>query len=157
MRQATFVLTGETPLMMSNVRTANPLDPFARKLKALHHEKKTKKPKDDDEIALLEKIIDTEWRGRIYHDEEMGPYIPGSWVRGVVREGAKKDSNGAKVKRALFVMDTGFPLEYEGPRGLEELRADPRFITGPRRYRRLVGAGHRDRCRRGGLRHRCHG
>jgi len=63
-------LTGTRPLLMHADVFADPLNPLTKQHKSLTG--KRKKTDDDHEA-----IARSEWRGGMYFDDDMGPYIPG--------------------------------------------------------------------------------
>lgn len=117
-----FLLTMEStrPLLMHNERLANPLDPIVKEIKKLTS--KRKKTDDDHEaIAHLEFI------GGLYHDPEIGPYIPGDNVWATVYNAAKRNRLGERVKEAVLIDTDINPLAYKGPRPAEKIWADEKF------------------------------
>lgn len=116
-------------LMMHNGRLADPLDPMA---KALSDLAKRRKKSDADHIAVAE----AEFKGGLYWDGELGPYIPGEAIMTMLIDGAKQSKQGKLFKSSVMVVDEKSRLEYRGPRTPDELWADPRF-----RDRRSVRVG----------------
>lgn len=114
----TLELTGTTPIMMHNGQLANPLNDFAQELKRLHKEKKRK---GVDEIEVLWKIAETEFRGGLYIDDENGPYLTSSHLKTVIQEGGKLVRGGKTVERGLIVTAEKMPLKYDGPRNADGL------------------------------------
>ncbi len=114
----TFELTGTTPIMMHNGQLANPLNPFTQEGKRLHKEKKRK---GVDEIAVLWKIAETEFRGGLYIDDDIGPYLNSSHLKTVIQEGAKLVRGGKTVERGLIVSKDKMALQYDGPRTADDL------------------------------------
>lgn len=110
--------TGRTPLVVHNIRLANPLDPYAKAIKAISS-KRSKT--EDDHLEMLR----VEWEGGLYFDEELGPYVPVSYPTACLREAGAMHRQKTALKRGLLVMaeDGGerVPIEYEGPRTIEEL------------------------------------
>lgn len=111
---------GIEPLIMHNGRLSNPLDPMARALKEM-----TGKRKKTDEDHL--KIAELEFRGGLYHDAELGPYIPSDNVWRCLFDGGKKFKLGTAVKEGVIVTTPVNPLVYSGPRTVEKLWADEAF------------------------------
>lgn len=105
-------LTGVLPLLMHSERLANPLDPAAKKLKALTGKRK----KTDDD---MEAISFAEFEGGLYHDG--GPYIPAHWILAMIRDGAKLTKQGKDAIRAIMLIESKLPLEYTGPKDIEGL------------------------------------
>lgn len=110
MEQLELHLTGLVPLLMSSPRTVNPLDSITQEIKS--YTGKRKKTLDDHQtIARLE------WEAQLYHDPEIGPYIPGANVETCLRDSGKITRQGTAVVRAVVVSEDKLPLVYDGPRG----------------------------------------
>lgn len=115
-------LIGTRPLVMHNVRLADPLDEYTKKLKQLNgNRKKT------DEVH--EEIAKVEYLGGMYFHSETGPYVPGEWVFASLVRGARMTKQGQKIERGVILGDGGEinPLSYDGPRDPEQLVADANF------------------------------
>lgn len=113
-------LAGESPLLMHNVRLANPLDSLAREMKAITG----KRGKSDDDYQELSRL---EFYGGLYHDPEHGPYIPGDNVFRALIDAAAKSRQGPLVKTGVIVTSAVNPLEYDGPRSVDKLWATDSF------------------------------
>ena len=116
-------LVGITPLLMHNGHLADPMSPATRALKAVTSRRK----KTDEDHAEARKL---EWLGSLYLNEKGLPCIPAENVLSLVVAGAKKDKNGTEAKSGVMP-DVGgeyFDLIYDGPKDLEALYADPRFV-----------------------------
>lgn len=107
-------LTGSRPLLMHADVFADPLNPLTKAHKVLTG--KRKKTDDDHEA-----IAKSEWRGGMYFDEEMGPFIPGVNIEAAMVAGGKLSKLGTQLKRSAEVMDDKCKLEYDGPRTVEAL------------------------------------
>lgn len=118
-----FHIVGLKPLIMHNNRLVNPMDPVVKRMKAITS--KPAKQKTEEDMALL---MDLEWEGGLYFDEKIGPYIPGGNVEVGMERAAIKFKKGFKDKVKAGVTSNGmWPLEYDGPRDMDSLRADIRF------------------------------
>lgn len=106
--------TGTRPLLLHNVQLASPLNPYAKRLKALNS-KRVKTDEDRMEIARVE------FEGSLYFDNEIGPYIPGQNLLRSLVGGARLSKAGKKVERGVVVADFMLPLVYDGPRTVEGL------------------------------------
>jgi hypothetical protein len=106
--------TGTTPIMMHNVRLANPLDPIVKKIKPIA-KKRNKTDDDYEQIAWLE------FQGGLYWDEEIGVFVPGWNVQGVIRDAGKLRKLGAAVLRGLSVAEDKIALDTKYPRDLEKM------------------------------------
>ncbi|RUR38558.1 hypothetical protein [Vreelandella populi] len=112
-------IIGARPLLMHSDVFADPLNPLTKAHKALTG--KRKKTDDDHEA-----IAKSEWRGGLYFDEELGPYLPGVNIEAAMVAGGKLSKLGTQLKRSVEVMDERCRLEYEGPRTVKGLW-DARF------------------------------
>jgi hypothetical protein len=113
--------TGVASLLMHNGALANPLDPRAKRIKALTG----KRNKTDEDHADLARA---EFDGSFYWDDRFGPVVPTDCIFATIVNGAKKSKMGREVALALFVEGTPktgdagvVKLEYKGPRDRNEL------------------------------------
>lgn len=123
MAMAKFRLTlkGTEPLLMHNVRLADPLDDITKMIKKVSG--KRKKTEDDHhEMARLEHM------GSLYIDPELGPYIPGLNFERMLVDAGKKLKLGTTVRSALMIPTNVHPLVYQGPRTVEGLWADKNYV-----------------------------
>lgn len=114
-------ITGTSPLLMHSSRLANPLDPAAKALKAASS-RRTKTDEDHETLARLEHA------GGLYLDPDVGPFIPGENIMRTLVDGAKLTRNGMKVTRGVFISTDINPLAYDGPRTVDGLWEDKRFV-----------------------------
>lgn len=105
---ANLLLDGTAPLLMNSADADR--DSALFRTYTLLGQKKGKTL--DDEARLRE----LEWELRIYLDADLGPYIPGRNVKGLLTEAAGKFRKGATLNRSLITLLSRIPLEYEGPR-----------------------------------------
>lgn len=129
-------LEGSTAILMHNVRMASPIDPYSKDLKRLNK----KKGKETDDYAEIQEV---EFKGGLYHDPILGPYVPAEAIHRCIQEGGTQTKIGKKLKQALFVNEHA-ALKYEGPRDVEGLWkagtfADVRMV--------VVGQSKVPRCR----------
>jgi hypothetical protein len=113
-------LNGTANLLMHSARLANPMDPVTKRMKAA-----TSKRKKTDED--YEEIMRIEFEGGMYHDEKLGPYLPGDNVYATIIEGAKLNKLGTEVKRAVHILEERIPLKYKGPRDIAGLWSKDTF------------------------------
>ena len=131
-----ITLTGTSALIMNNARTANPLDPAAKALKALTG----KRNKTDADHAEIYRVGHS---GSLYHDSDIGPYLPGDNIWKSLQEGAMKHRMGPKIKEGVIITTDVNPLSYAGPRDVNGIWANENFQyinfrvtgTGSRRVR----------------------
>jgi hypothetical protein len=110
MESLTLEFEGDADLLMHNNRTVNPFDPITQMMKA--YTSKKKKTEDD-----IKSIMRLEWEAGLYHDTEVGPYIPAVNVEICLRDAAKINRQGVNITRGVVVTSDKLPLEYDGPRG----------------------------------------
>jgi hypothetical protein len=105
---------GTAALLMHNVRLANPLDEFAKGIKAI-----TSKQRKTD--ADYEEIFKLEFAGGLYYTEKMGPFIPNRVIRAAIIAGARMIKKGTAIERGMLVEGTQFKLVYEGTRDRDKM------------------------------------
>lgn len=115
-----FRLVGERPLLMHSARLSDPLNDDARRVKEI--KAKRKRTEADEEAAAL-----LEWQAGMYHDPDVGPFIPGQNIEAMLKQAARIMRKGKDVERAILVTDAMIPLLYDGPRDLAGLKSDVRF------------------------------
>jgi hypothetical protein len=120
-------IEGMTGLVFHNVRLADKLDDYAKAIAEINAKSK-KTDADYAEIARLE------WYGGLYHDPEIGVYLPTWNVIRCLERGGTIIKKGSAVIQALAVMSDKVPLKYDGPRDLAQLWERPEF-----RFRATVG------------------
>ncbi len=106
--------TGTRPLLIHNVRLASPLNAYAKRLKALNG-KRNKTDEDRLEVARVE------FEGSLYHNDEIGPYIPGPNVFRSLIGGGRLTKAGKRIERGVLLDEVEIPLIYRGPRDVEGL------------------------------------
>ena len=96
LQEATFRLTGDTPLLMHNVRLANPLDEWTKQISALTSRKKNITPEEfAEEKALLQ------FMGGLYWDDKFGLHIPGYNVFRCFVEGGRMSKKGTAMEQGI--------------------------------------------------------
>lgn len=120
-------LTGTSPLVMHNIRLARWDDEFTKAIGVITSKKSKQTDDDRHEVQRLE------FAGSLYVDDQ-GPYLPAANVRKCLVGAARIRRLGRNVERALIPMRLQSYLDYDGPRGVSELWADPTY-----RYSAIVG------------------
>lgn len=106
--------TGTRPLLVHNVRLADPLDEKAKALKAVSG--KSKKTDDDHwKMGWLE------FDGGLYHTEDIGPYLPTEYLWTSIIGAARQSRKGKSIERAVSMTEERMPIQYDGPRDIEGL------------------------------------
>lgn len=114
-------LVGSTPLIMHNSRLADPEDTFTVAIAKLNDKKSDKTDEDKREVARLQ------FAGGMYFSTDTGPYLPGpNLIRSLRNSGnlVKKNRGGKQIERGFHLVTQRAPLEYVGPRDLDELWGD---------------------------------
>ena len=114
------VIISGPALLMHNGRLANPRDPYAKALKEITAKKK-KSDEDHEEVSRRE------FQGSLYHDDEVGPYLPGDALQAMIVEGSRKAKQGREFV-SVSVEEDLVPLQYQGPRDRDGLWKEDRFV-----------------------------
>lgn len=123
-------LTGRSGLVMHNPRMIDPEDEIVRAIKEITDKGKKQTDADRQQVGRLE------WFGGIYHEPDMGVYVPTWNIIKCINRGAVITKNGKDVLRSVSVMTDRVPLIYDGPKPLEKLYDLKEF-----RFRKEVGIG----------------
>lgn len=98
MKTIKFKITGASPLLMHDDKTANPLDDYSKKLKPLN----AKRKKTYDDYA---KIAAIEWEASLYYTKEKGYYIKSECFEASFLEAAKSKKLGNVFKQSVNIPD----------------------------------------------------
>ena len=109
-QQARIVVAGISPLLQNNPQTVDPFNRFAKAKKAITN-KRTAKTDDD----LLE-LGNLETESKLYFDDEIGVYIPATWItEAIICTGFSVAKIGrAKMRGGLFATEPKIKLKYRG-------------------------------------------
>lgn len=113
-----LTMTGTAPLIMHNVRTADPLDYYAKEIAKLTKKRTNKTEADMEEIGRLK------FAAGLYYDAEIGPYLPAQNIFRCLIEAGSMTRDGKKIERGIVFLSDRSPLEYNGPRDIESLWGD---------------------------------
>lgn len=124
----TLRLAGEEgePLIMHNGLLADREYEWTKQLAAVTGKRK-KTDEDHAEVARLE------WRGGLYYDDDLGPFLPGENVRRSILDAARLSKEGKTIERGVLRVSRKNRLDYDGPRNPEAMWDDQRF-----RHRAIV-------------------
>lgn len=111
-------IVGITPMILHNGRTANPLDPYAKKMKALT----SKRNKTDEDI---EELLLVQWESALYWNDELGLHMPSENLYAAFYKAAKKFKLGVKCSAVSFPEPIGYPIKTENSTNFQALKADP--------------------------------
>ena len=115
------------PMLMHSDRFSNPLDPATK----VHKELTSKRKKTEADEADIGKL---QWFGGLYHDPEVGIYVPSWNVVRCFERAASITRLGTALTRAFVVSTDKLPLHHEGPAKPEKLWELPEY-----RWRTTVG------------------
>jgi hypothetical protein len=119
-----LIMTGTAPLIMHNVQTADPLNYWSKEIAKLTAKKRNKTESDDFEISRLK------FAAGLYHDKEIGPYLPAANIFRALIEAGAMTRDGKNVERGVVILADRAPLEYDGPRDIDGMWGDgaTRFV-----------------------------
>lgn len=123
----TAKLVGVAPLMMHNGRLADPTNKWTIEMKKLTSVRK----KTEEDLLQIRRV---EWYGGLYTDDKGRVSVPSDCVLAAVMHGARKSKDGKEAQVGVFETQPWYPLTYEGPKDLEKLYEDGRFVD----YRTVV-------------------
>lgn len=128
-QNVTLRITGTAPLIMHNVQAADPLNAYARAMREITDKKRSKTEADDMELSRIKFL------SSLYHDDEIGPYLPQANIFRSLIEAGAMTRDGKNIERGVTVQTSRAPLQYDGPRDLGALWAGG---TGPFVDRRIA-------------------
>ncbi len=111
-------ITGITPMLIHNGRTANPLNSYSKALKALT----SKRKKTDDDVHA---ILDLQWEASLYWSDAIGLYMPVENILASLLKACKKHKLGPSISGFVFNEPLGFPIITANHDNFEALKADP--------------------------------
>lgn len=122
-------IKGIRPIIMHNGRTADPLDPWAKKLKQVS----AKRNKTDDDHALM---ADIEFEAGLYWDDKLGVYMPIDNLHRMFLDAAKKIKMGRQAVGILIDAEFGISIDFLNNKNLDKIKKDPSM-----RFRKCVTIG----------------
>lgn len=137
MKSKTYTITGTSPLMLHNVRLANPFDEHTKAIKAISGKRK----KTEDDLAEMARL---EFLGSLYFDKENGLHVPGYNVFASLRDAGALHKLKTAMKRAALVQEDKVQIIFDGPTTPDALYADKRFVDN---RAVVVGQSKVSRCR----------
>lgn len=111
-------ITGITPMLIHNGRTANPLNEFSKALKSLT----SKRKKTDDDIQA---ILALQWEASLYWSDKIGLYMPVENILASLLKACKKHKLGPSISGFVFNETLGFPIITDHHTDFEALKSDP--------------------------------
>jgi hypothetical protein len=113
-----YKLTSACQMLVHNGQTADPLNKWAKAMKAITG-KRNKTDADHEELSRLEFLAG------LYIGQD-GPIIPAVNIDAMLINAAKKLKEGNSAKVGIFCAEHA-RMDYDGPRTAEELFSDDRF------------------------------
>ena len=104
----TATITGIAPLLQNNPQTVDRFNPYTRAMSRINS-KKTKRT-DDDYIELR----NLEIRSKIYFDDEIGVYVPSTWMTSAICGASFRVAKTGKtdIRAGVFATESRLPLRY---------------------------------------------
>lgn len=132
--EASYKLTGISPLLLHSGQAIDPLNQYAKEMKRVSK----KKGKTDDDQATISRV---EWFMGIYHNGEADQIkdgdiivdpkarvvLPALSIEAMITAGGKKVKMGNAVKSGVIVEDDAV-LDYDGPSDINKLHAAGKHI-----------------------------
>jgi hypothetical protein len=118
--QLAIAFDGTTGLLQHNPRLIDKFDDITREIGAINAKRK-KTEADEAERNRLE------WFGGLYHAQDIGVYMPAASIIRCLVDAGTAIKKGKAVRQGIAIGTDRIPLEYEGPRPLDELYARPEF------------------------------
>jgi hypothetical protein len=109
---------------------ADPEEPIVQEIKNITKKKGKMTSEDRREVARLE------WYGGMYTNGSSAPVMPTQNIKRCLVEAAKMTREGKSVGRALAFADMYVPIQFTGPKDIDELFALPQH-----RHRSVVLRG----------------
>ncbi len=116
----TITLVGTAPLLHHGNGLADPLSDEYKRMKRIS----AKRVKTDEDHIAMRRI---EFESGLYHDLDAGPYLPGPNIAKALLNAAKIRRQGPKIERGLILVSPINALQYDGPRDVSGLWANPAF------------------------------
>lgn len=134
-QQARIIVSGISPLLQNNPQTVDPFNHYAKAKKAITNKRTAKT--DDDLIELGN--LETE--SKIYFDDEIGVYVPATWItEAIICTGfSVAKISRAKMRGGLFATEPKIKLKY---RGMAKVKTITDVVMNPEfRHRMLLKQG----------------
>jgi len=127
MKKLTCKVVGNNELRVNNPQSADPLNKYAKKFKELNANRR----KTDSDI---ENMRNMEIEAKLYFNDELGIYVPTTWVMASLAAESFKQCkiSKANARGAIFFNNTKIKLYYEKiktVKKIEDIVLDPFFRT----------------------------
>lgn len=127
MRFARVSVAGVSPLLTNNPQMVDRFNPFAKRMAAINA-KKTRRT-DDDYMELR----NIEVEAKAYFDDEMGVYVPSSWLTEAIAVNAFRVAKISRdgVRSAVFAKSDKIALNFadsDKVKTVADIVRNPRFV-----------------------------
>lgn len=108
-RSLSVAINGMNPLLQNNPQTVDRFNDYTRAMAKINA-KKTRRTDED-----YRDLQDIEVRAKIYWTEELGIYVPGTWLSAAIAAASFKKAKISKadIRGSVFVEDDKIKLNYE--------------------------------------------
>ena len=118
----TYRLTGIAPLLMHRAAgLLDPNNPLTVEMKKITDKKSKKTDSDIEDLRRLE------WMNGVYINADRRVIVCADNMQAMLVESARKTRKGKTFSAGVFIEEDSL-LEYDGPKDLDKLYADPRFV-----------------------------
>lgn len=117
-------ITGINPLLQNNPQTVDRFNPYAKSMARINA-KKTRRTDDD-----YRELQDIEVRSKLYFDDEVGVYVPATWVISSIASNSFRVAKISKadIRGSVFMMEDVLPLQY---RNMEKVKTPDDIVGNP--------------------------
>ena len=123
LKQTKFKWTGLRPIIMSNVRGVDKLDPLVKKFNELMQIPNKRKTED-----IWAQIARQEWEISAYWDEEIGFFMPSDNIMRCLQAGGAQSKVGKKIEAGAWISDLMIPIgNIKKHKTLDAAYKDPQF------------------------------
>lgn len=105
---ATF--TGTRPLLLGNPQSVDPFNVYSKQMKKITNKRGGR---TEDDLLELQRI---EVASKLYFDDEIGVYVPATWVSSAIAQNSfsKTKIKKADIRGGVFMADDKLKLYYDG-------------------------------------------
>ena len=127
METISFRINGTGTLLMNNPQTVDPFNGYAQKIKPL----RSKRGKTDEQLLTLRTL---EIESKLYMNDELGIYVPTSWVMSAVAQTSFKKAKIAKkdIRAGVFCDESKAKLNFRGSKKIKtkrDISGNPEFYV----------------------------
>jgi hypothetical protein len=117
-----LTLTGTSPLVVNNIRGADPDEPLVREMKKITDKKTGMTDEDRQRLELLK------WRCSLYDQDAQGHLLfPVANILKSFQRAAGQFRKGTQLVRAVSPAQASAIIHHDGPKDLDKLYSDNRF------------------------------